>query len=301
MRVLVADDNPVVRAGLHSLLQGRSDLRVVAEASDGREAYDLAGRVRPDAILLDVRMPGVDGITALPQLARLAPVMMLTYSRESEIVYEALRLGARGYLVHGEFTADELVSYVRDLTRGRAPFTATSAHALLEQARSRPTGYPLPDGLGGAAVTVTGTGQAGAAPADPRGAGQQHPPGAEAQGNPAGTGGGRGPGVPRAARDGRKPERTPPGVKQSAVERRRWATSAHTRARRASYGLSEREVEIMELIASGMTNPQIAATCFISEKTVKNHINRIFTKLDASTRSQAIARWLGTIRAGQDW
>lgn len=63
---------------------------------------------------------------------------------------------------------------------------------------------------------------------------------------------------------------------------------------RPQYGLSSREVEVMELIASGMSNQQIAATCFISEKTVKNHINRIFTKLHSASRSEAIARWLGT-------
>lgn len=66
---------------------------------------------------------------------------------------------------------------------------------------------------------------------------------------------------------------------------------------RQQYGLSSREVEVMELIASGMSNQQIAATCFISEKTVKNHINRIFTKLHSGSRSEAIARWLGTAPA----
>ena len=70
------------------------------------------------------------------------------------------------------------------------------------------------------------------------------------------------------------------------------------RANRPSFGLSSREVEVMDLIASGMNNRQIAATCFISEKTVKNHINRIFAKLHSSTRSEAIAHWLGTSLGG---
>lgn len=94
LRLVVADDNPVVRAGLTALLSGREDTTVVAEAADGREAYEAALRHRPDVILLDVRMPGVDGISALPHLVRLAPVMMLTYSHEAETVREALRLGA---------------------------------------------------------------------------------------------------------------------------------------------------------------------------------------------------------------
>lgn len=94
LRVLVADDNPVVRAGLTALLHGRDAITVVAEADDGRQAYEGALRHRPDVVLLDVRMPGVDGLSALPHLVRLAPVLMLTYSRESEVVRRALRLGA---------------------------------------------------------------------------------------------------------------------------------------------------------------------------------------------------------------
>ncbi|AXK36679.1 DNA-binding response regulator [Streptomyces armeniacus] len=254
VRVLVADDNPVVRAGLDALLRGRPDIHVVAGAADGDEAYEAARRTRPDAILLDVRMPGVDGIAALPHLARLAPVMMLTYSRESEIVHESLRLGARGYLVHGEFTADQLVTAVRDLTEGRTPFTATASTALLDQARARTAAYPLPEDLGG--------------------------------GRPASS-----PRVSNPSQEAQNPGLPSTGMKQSAVEQRRWATAT-------AYRLSEREAEVMELIATGMTNPQIAATCFISEKTVKNHINRIFTKLRATTRSEAIALWLGTARRG---
>lgn len=150
LRVVVADDNPVVRAGLGVLLSGRADIEVVAEAADGRQAYEAAVRHRPDVVLLDVRMPGVDGISALPHLVQVAPVMMLTYSRESDIVHEALRLGAGGYLVHGEFTADELVQSVRDTKNGRAPFTTTAANALLAHMRQGPDQAPrnLPEGLG---------------------------------------------------------------------------------------------------------------------------------------------------------
>lgn len=155
LRVVVADDNPVVRAGLGVLLSGREDIEVVAEAADGRQAYDMAVQHRPDVVLLDVRMPGVDGISALPHLVQVAPVMMLTYSRESEIVHEALRLGAGGYLVHGEFTADQLVQAVRDTKSGRAHFTATAANALLAHMRQGPgpQGEQLPEGLGTALAT----------------------------------------------------------------------------------------------------------------------------------------------------
>ncbi|MFJ1600549.1 response regulator [Streptomyces sp. NPDC088261] len=227
LRIVVADDNPVVRAGLAVLLSGRDDIEVVAEASDGREAYDQAVRHRPDVILLDVRMPGVDGLAALPRLVPLAPVLMLTYSRENEIVYEALRRGAGGYLVHGEFTADQLVRAVGDITAGRAHFSHSAAGALLANVR------------------------------------RFAPHSLHTQSNVGHSSGGR---------------QVSPAVLCAE--------------------LSRREGEIMELIASGMTNQQIAAACFISQKTVKNHINRIFAKLDARNRGEAIDRWHGVVPGG---
>jgi DNA-binding NarL/FixJ family response regulator len=254
LRVVVADDNPVVRAGLTALLSGRADITVVAEAADGREAYEAAHFHRPDVVLLDVRMPGVDGISALPYLVRIAPVVMLTYSRESEIVQEALRRGAGGYLVHGEFTADELVAAVRDIKLGRAHFTPSAAGALLAQLRQERagSGVSLPEGLGsyesqlGAAANGTTSSVANSRLNSPEGLSQLQSP-----------------------------------VRQSSSDRSR-------------FQLSAREAEIMDHIASGMTNQQIAATCFISEKTVKNHINRIFAKLHSTSRSEAAAKWLGT-------
>ncbi|WP_299532808.1 response regulator transcription factor [uncultured Streptomyces sp.] len=269
MRVVVADDNPVVRAGLGVLLSGRPDIEVVAEASDGRQAYDLTVAHRPDVVLLDVRMPGVDGISALPHLVGIAPVLMLTYSREKEIVQEALRLGAGGYLVHGEFTADQLVQAVRDTKDGRAHFTPTAANALLAHMRqgAPPGRGPLPEGLGTALTT-------GVLSPAPRAAGTGETP----------------VGSPRQPRNSEGLSQLQPFVGQSSVT----GTPAVPGSNRQQYKLSSREVEIMELIASGMSNQQIAATCFISEKTVKNHINRIFTKLHSGSRSEAIARWLGT-------
>ncbi|WP_327273243.1 response regulator transcription factor [Streptomyces sp. NBC_01224] len=284
LRVVVADDNPVVRAGLGVLLSGRDDIDVVAEAADGRQAYDMAVLHRPDVVLLDVRMPGVDGISALPHLVQVAPVMMLTYSRESEIVHEALRLGASGYLVHGEFTADELVQAVRDTKNGRAHFTATAANALLAHMRqgSGPQGRALPEGLGAALTTgvpYQGPGYEGHIPSSAQQHGAPaHVPKAEPS-----------PPAARSTRPAQGLSHLQPVVAQSSMTGR-----PSVGPNRRQYGLSSREVEVMELIASGMSNQQIAATCFISEKTVKNHINRIFTKLHSATRSEAIARWLGT-------
>ncbi|MFI8350273.1 response regulator [Streptomyces sp. NPDC085596] len=234
LRLVVADDNPVVRAGLTALLTGREDTTVVAEAADGREAYEAALLHRPDVILLDVRMPGVDGISALPHLVRLAPVMMLTYSHETETVREALRLGAGGYLVHGEFGTEQLVRAVRDVREGRPHVTPSAARALLPP------------------------------PSIPSATAHTHPE------------------LPYPSRE----------MFAKALSQ---LQSPVGQSFRSSFQLSTREAEIMDLVASGMTNHQIAATCFISEKTVKNHINHIFAKLHTTNRSQATAKWLGVV------
>ncbi|MFF0446809.1 response regulator [Streptomyces sp. NPDC004609] len=266
LRVVVADDNPVVRAGLTALLQDRADLDVVAEAADGRQAYEAVVRHRPDVVLLDVRMPGVDGISALPYLVRLAPVLMMTYSSESEIVHEALRRGAGGYLVHGEFTADQLVTAVRDITAGRAAFSHSASGALLAGVRGavRESGPPVRDGG--------------------RPAGKSAAPG-ESSPLPDGLG---------SALD--FPQRS--SHTQSDVGHSSPVPGVAERLRGVLTELSRREVEVMELIASGLTNQQIAASCFISQKTVKNHINRIFAKLNAGSRGEAIAIWHGLARRG---
>ncbi|MFC9505608.1 response regulator [Streptomyces sp. NPDC057002] len=280
LRVVVADDNPVVRAGLTALLSGRADITVVAEAADGRQAYEAAHQHRPDVVLLDVRMPGVDGISALPYLVGIAPVVMLTYSRESEIVQEALRRGAGGYLVHGEFTADQLVEAVRDIKEGRAHFTPTAAGALLAQLRQdQPPTPPLPEGLGQSSnATAYGISPS----ANPHT--QSQPPTPPAAFSP--------PPVPPSPISPENLSQVQPHVGQSSSG---WTTSGRPAAPdRSRFQLSTREAEIMDLIASGMNNQQIAATCFISEKTVKNHINRIFAKLHSTSRSEAAAKWIGT-------
>ncbi|KUL20887.1 LuxR C-terminal-related transcriptional regulator [Streptomyces regalis] len=221
LRLVVAAANPVVRVSLTALLSTHADISVVAEATNGHEAHEAARRHGPDMVLLDVRSLGRDGITALPQLVRIAPVMMLTYSGQSEsetetaTVREAMRRGAVGYLVHGEFTTDELVEAVRDI-----PPRATAALAQANPQLST-TASNSPERL----------------------------------------------------------SQMQPDVGQSSY--------------RSRFQLSGREAEIMDLIASGMNNQQIAATCFISEKTVKNHINRIFAKLHSTSRAQATAKWLG--------
>lgn len=297
LRVVIADDNPVVRAGLTVLLSGRHDIEVAAEAADGRQAYEQTVQHLPDVVLLDVRMPGVDGISALPHLVRLAPVLMMTYSRESEIVHEALRLGAGGYLVHGEFTADQLVAAVRDIKQGRAHFTHSASSALLASVRggggSDPGSGALPEGLG---TAFTGPGYQPAQPTHSSAnahAGQGHPPYVSP--------------TNRQVTPGDQELNPQQFAQGSSLSQANVAHSPQGQAVPGMPGaagtagapdglyseLSQREVEIMDLIASGMTNQQIASACFISQKTVKNHINRIFAKLNAGSRGEAIAFWHG--------
>jgi DNA-binding NarL/FixJ family response regulator len=270
LKVLVADDNPVVRAGLAALLGGHPDMEVVAEASNGTEAVSAAERVHPDVVLLDVRMPGTDGLTALPQLALLAPVMMLTYSSEPEVVRQALHRGASGYLVHGGFTTEELTEAVRAVGRG--------ARAVTQMSKAPHASAPTPPGPPSPPGVLSGPG----VPSVP------------------------GPDVADSLGVSYEPNENSSHLQLVVAPLRQTPRTRHGHARtpaardrnRRDFGLSSREVEVMDLIAAGVNNQRIAATCFISEKTVKNHINRIFAKLHSATRGEAIARWLGTAREG---
>ena len=216
IRVVVADDNPVVRSGLVALLEATGEVEVVGEAGDGRRAIELVERFKPDAVLLDVRMPLLDGVAAAEPLSKLTKVLMLTYTDDPTVIRSAVRSGASGYLVHGSFTADELLRAVRDVAHG--------------------TGNPL------SSVAVTALMAA---------------------------------------------------IQEPSAEPRRAGPPDQDRFR-----LSAREVEVMNLIAQGRANREIAATLFVSEKTVKNHVNRIFSKLGAENRAAAIALWLGTAVSG---
>jgi DNA-binding NarL/FixJ family response regulator len=219
VRVLIADDNPVVRIGLTSLLELEPDIEVCAEASSGPEALTLAEEHDPDIVLLDVRMPGGGGLDVLPRLSAIARVLMLTYSDEPAVVSQALREGATGYLVHGSFDSHELAVAIRDTAQGGVRLSPPAAAVLLQG---------MPSAAGGDAAASNG-----------------------------------GP---------------PTGVDPEAVRR---------------YRLSRRELEIAEQIVLGHTNSEIAQHLFIEEKTVKNHINRLFAKVGATNRSAAVALLLG--------
>lgn len=208
IRALVVDDNLVVRSGLGTLLRA-GNIEVAGEAADGRRAIDLAGRLKPDIVLLDVCMPVLGGVEAAAPLSKVSKVLMLSYHHDSAVIAAAIRNGASGYLVHGTFDDIELLQAVRETVAGRqSPLSPQAALAVVE------------------------------------------------------------------------------ALQQTTQGRRQ--------ERRGMPSLSPRETEVMELVARGQANGEVARTLAISEFTVKNHINRIFARLGVPSRGAAIAYWLGT-------
>jgi DNA-binding NarL/FixJ family response regulator len=135
-RVLIVDDHPLTRDALATLLAG-NDFDVVGQASDGQEAIDLAARLRPQLVLLDLSMPGLDGLSALPGLRDAVPdaeVIVLTASGTEENLLAAIRAGAAGYLLKSE-PPDRIVDFLRGVARGEAALSGEVARSLLEQVR----------------------------------------------------------------------------------------------------------------------------------------------------------------------
>jgi DNA-binding NarL/FixJ family response regulator len=138
--VLVVDDNPIVRSALRGYLDGTDDVRVVAEAADGREALTAARLTRPAVTLLDHRMPVADGLSVLSELSRHTSVLVLTSDADPGLIARMLRGGARGYLVHGAFDPEELHRAVRAVAAGHgwlSPIAAAVATATVRDQVSR--------------------------------------------------------------------------------------------------------------------------------------------------------------------
>jgi DNA-binding NarL/FixJ family response regulator len=145
-RILLVDDHPLTRSALAGLL-AQHGFDVVGEASDGEEAVECAGALRPDLVLLDLSMPGMDGLTALPRLREAAPeceVVVLTASGTEENLLGAIRGGAAGYLLKSE-PPERIVDFLRGVAQGEAALSGTVARRLLEQVRAgggRGSGVP---------------------------------------------------------------------------------------------------------------------------------------------------------------
>ena len=150
-RVLIVDDHPLTREALATLLEG-NDFEVVGQASDGEEAISLAGELRPELVLLDLSMPGLDGLAALPRLREAAPdceVVVLTASGTEDNLLAAIRAGAAGYLLKSE-PPGRIVEFLRGAARGEAALSGEVARRLLEQVREGGQRGGVPDEIAAA-------------------------------------------------------------------------------------------------------------------------------------------------------
>jgi DNA-binding NarL/FixJ family response regulator len=206
IRVLLADDQALIRTGFRLILTSEPGIEVVGEAADGRQAVDLAGRARPDIVLMDIRMPNVDGVEATRALAGPGvqdpvKVLILTTFDLDEYVVEALRAGASGFLLK-DTPPEELMRAIQVVASGDALLAPSVTRRLLD----------------------------------------------------------------RFAAQHVSPQQMPPGVAD----------------------LTQRELEVLRLVARGLSNTEIAEALVLGETTVKTHVSRILSKLDLRDRVQAV-------------
>ena len=202
IRILIVDDHTLVRDGLNTILRRQPDFEVVGEASNGREATDLARELTPDVILMDLRMPEMSGVEAMREIGASNPeikIIVLTTFDTDEYIFDAVEAGAKGYLLK-DTSREELFSAVRAVCRGESQIE--------------------------------------------------------------------------------------PGVAARLISR------FQELSRQGPDTLSDREVEVLQLIARGSANRQIADQLLISESTVKTHVANIFSKMNVRHRTEAVTRGL---------
>ena len=147
IRVLLADDQPLVRSGIAMLLSAEPDIAVVAECSDGATAIEATQRLDPDVVVMDVRMPGLDGVAATKKIAGRTRVLILTTYHVDDAVYGALRAGAAGFLLKDAVPA-ELVMAIRAVAAGEAWLDPAVAQRLLTEFAARPERPATPEAMG---------------------------------------------------------------------------------------------------------------------------------------------------------
>jgi DNA-binding NarL/FixJ family response regulator len=205
IRVLIADDQALFRRGLYVVLGTEEGIEVVAEAADGEEAVQKTEETAPDVVLMDVRMPKLNGIEAARAIRDLAPstkVLMLTVSDEEDDLYEAIKAGANGYLLK-EISVEEVAEAIRAVTAGQSLISPSMASKLLTEFNT---------------------------------------------------------------------------LSKRADEKRQMPGPT----------LTNRELEVLKLVAKGMSNREVADELYISENTVKNHVRNILEKLHLHSRMEAV-------------
>jgi DNA-binding NarL/FixJ family response regulator len=217
LRVLLADDDDLMRAGLRAVLSSDETIHVIAEAADGREAVDAVRSVRPDVIVMDVRMPHLDGIAATRQIIEAAPkarILILTTFEDEDYVFGALTAGASGFLLK-RARPEELIMAIHTIAGGESLLSPSVTRTVID-------------------------------------------------------------------RMVQQPQRDPRAARRIGV-------------------LTPRERDVLELVAQGLSNAEIADVLVVEESTVKTHVKRILAKLDLRDRVQAVilAYEAGLLRPGR--
>lgn len=272
IRVLIADDEALMRSGLRLLVDGTHGIAVVGECSDGDEALARADALDPDVILMDVRMPRLDGIEATRRLVSggsRARVIVLTAFDTDGFLLEALRAGAVSFLLK-DSPPDAVVGAILDAAAGRPRFSPQALQRLVRIAAA--------GGEGEASGMRRSANSTSAADSHGHGHGHAHDDGERPgpYGSPGSASATSSPAIPTSAPAPSSSERTAPSP-----------TSASLPA-----GITEREWEVGRLVAQGCTNTEIAEALFLSLATVKTHLSHLFHKLHVTNRVQLAIRVL---------